>query len=73
MALTLSLPALDPRPANPPEIRPAKVFPWLDEILKPAEPRDQGHSVLIGAGGAILAAVLMAAVLAWRKKVGSRQ
>ena len=24
---------LDPRPANPPEIRPAKVFPWLDELL----------------------------------------
>ncbi|MEP7183405.1 MAG: hypothetical protein ABI886_14575, partial [Betaproteobacteria bacterium] len=34
MPLTLSLPPLDPRPANPPEIRPAKVFPWLDEMLR---------------------------------------
>ena len=30
MPLTVSLPPVDPRPANPPEIRPAKVFPWLD-------------------------------------------
>ena len=34
MALTLSLPAIDARPTNPPEVRPAKVFPWLDEQLK---------------------------------------
>ena len=34
MPLTLSLPPLDPYPANPPEIRPAKVFPWLDATLK---------------------------------------
>lgn len=34
MPLTLSLPPLDPRPANPPEIRPAKVFPWLDDVLR---------------------------------------
>ncbi|NDP42156.1 MAG: hypothetical protein GZ089_05465 [Aromatoleum sp.] len=33
MSLTLSLPVLDARPANPPEIRPAKVFPWLDDLL----------------------------------------
>jgi len=33
MPLTLSLPPIDPRPANPPETRPAKVFPWLDENL----------------------------------------
>ena len=33
MPLTVSLPPVDPRPANPPEIRPAKVFPWLDELL----------------------------------------
>ena len=33
MPLTLSLPPVDPRPANPPETRPAKVFPWLDEAL----------------------------------------
>jgi hypothetical protein len=34
MALTLTLPPLDPRPANPPEIRPAQVFPWLAAALK---------------------------------------
>jgi cyclic-di-GMP-binding protein len=33
MPLTVSLPPIDPRPANPPEIRPAKVFPWLDDLL----------------------------------------
>lgn len=33
MPLTLSLPQLDPNPANPPEIRPAKVFPWIDAAL----------------------------------------
>ena len=33
MPLSVSLPPVDPRPANPPEIRPAKVFPWLDELL----------------------------------------
>jgi hypothetical protein len=33
MALTLSLPPLDPRPANPPETRPAQVGKWLDEAL----------------------------------------
>ena len=33
MPLTVSLPPVDPRPANPPEIRPAKVFPWLDDLL----------------------------------------
>jgi len=34
MPLALTLPPLDPRPANPPETRPAKVFEWLDEALK---------------------------------------
>jgi cyclic-di-GMP-binding protein len=34
MALALSLPALDARPANPPETRPARVQPWLEEMLK---------------------------------------
>jgi len=34
MSLALSLPAIDPRPSNPPEIRLAKVVPWLDEITK---------------------------------------
>ncbi len=33
MALTLSLPPLDPRPANPPETRPGQVGKWLDEAL----------------------------------------
>jgi hypothetical protein len=39
MSLGLSLPALDPNPANPPEVRLAKVVLWLDEVLKkdPAE------------------------------------
>ena len=32
-ALTLSLPLLDPRPANPPETRPGQVGKWLDEAL----------------------------------------
>ena len=34
MPLTLSLPPLDPRPANPPETRPAKVAEWLAETVK---------------------------------------
>ncbi len=34
MPLVLSLPPVDPRPANPPEIRFAKVAPWLDETAK---------------------------------------
>ena len=34
MALTLSLPPLDPSPAHPPETRPAQVFPWLDSALR---------------------------------------
>jgi hypothetical protein len=33
MPLNLSLPPIDARPANPPETRPAKVAPWLDETL----------------------------------------
>src|SRR5437773_7473097 len=33
MALALSLPPLDARPANPPETRPARVQPWLEETL----------------------------------------
>jgi hypothetical protein len=39
MALALSLPALEARPANPPETRLAKVGPWLAQIAqgKPAE------------------------------------
>src|SRR5437660_2888491 len=34
MALALSLPAVEARPANPPETRPARVAPWLEEALK---------------------------------------
>lgn len=34
MALALTLPTLESRPANPPEIRPAKVGPWLLETCK---------------------------------------
>lgn len=34
MSLALSLPAVDPHPAHPPEIRPTKVGPWLDDVLK---------------------------------------
>jgi hypothetical protein len=39
MSLALSLPAVDAHPANPPEIRPAKVVPWLEDVRKrePAE------------------------------------
>lgn len=34
MPLALSLPAVEARPANPPETRPARVQPWLEETLK---------------------------------------
>ena len=34
MPLPLTLPPLDPHPANPPEIRPAKVRAWLDEVVR---------------------------------------
>ena len=34
MALALSLPSLESRPAHPPETRPARIQPWLDETLK---------------------------------------
>ncbi len=34
MALALSLPPLDSHPANPPEVRLAKVAPWLDEMAR---------------------------------------
>jgi len=34
MPLALSLPAVDAHPANPPEVRPAKVVPWLEEVRK---------------------------------------
>jgi hypothetical protein len=34
MPLTLSLPPVDPKPANPPETRPTQVFAWLDAALR---------------------------------------
>ena len=34
MPLPLNLPPVDPHPANPPEIRPAKVRAWLDEVVR---------------------------------------
>ena len=34
MAIALSLPKLDARPANPPETRPARIQPWLEETVK---------------------------------------
>ena len=34
MTLALSLPAIDARPANPPETRPARIQPWLEETVK---------------------------------------
>jgi cyclic-di-GMP-binding protein len=34
MTLALSLPAVEARPAHPPETRPARVVPWLEETLK---------------------------------------
>ena len=39
MALALSLPTVESNPANPPEVRPAKVVAWLDETVRrdPAE------------------------------------
>ncbi len=44
MPLPLSLPAIDPRPANPPEIRFAKVAPWLDEIVR-RDPADAARLI----------------------------
>jgi cyclic-di-GMP-binding protein len=34
VTLALSLPAVEARPAHPPETRPARVQPWLEETLK---------------------------------------
>jgi len=34
MSLALSLPTVDPHPSHPPEVRLAKVVPWLDEVMK---------------------------------------
>jgi hypothetical protein len=34
MTLALSLPAVETRPTHPPETRPARVQPWLEETLK---------------------------------------
>jgi len=44
MPLTLSLPRVESHPTNPPEIRPAKVGPWLDETLR-REPADAAYVI----------------------------
>jgi hypothetical protein len=44
MALALSLPPVESHPANPPEIRPAKVMSWLDEVRK-REPADSARLI----------------------------
>jgi hypothetical protein len=44
MPLSLSLPRVVTNPANPPEIRPAKVGPWLAETLR-REPADAAHVI----------------------------
>jgi len=42
MALALSLPSLESRPAHPPETRPARIQPWLHDTLK----REASHDPL---------------------------
>ena len=44
MFLALSLPAIDPHPTNPPEVRLAKVAPWLDDVQK-KEPAHAAHLI----------------------------
>ena len=44
MPLPLTLPPVDPHPANPPEVRPAKVKAWLDEIAH-ADPVDAARRI----------------------------
>jgi len=44
MPLLLSLPPVESRPANPPEIRLSKVGPWLDEMVQ-REPADAAHVI----------------------------
>ncbi len=44
MPLPLTLPPVDPHPANPPEVRPAKVKAWLDEITR-GDPVDAARQV----------------------------
>ncbi len=56
MTLALSLPRLDERPTHPPETRPARVQPWLDEMLK----RDPIEAA--GAIGDALAAINRVAI-----------
>ena len=61
MSLTLSLPPLDAHPANPPEIRPAQVFPWLNAALRRG-PIDAARTV-----GDALAATNLVAMSASRR------
>src|SRR5664279_741923 len=44
MTLALSLPTVESRPANPPEIRPAKVAQWLEETVR-RDPADAAHVI----------------------------
>jgi cyclic-di-GMP-binding protein len=44
MPLLLSLPQVVSNPANPPEIRPAKVGPWLDDMLR-RDPAAAAHLI----------------------------
>src|SRR5690349_7338232 len=44
MSLALSLPSVDPHPNHPPEVRLAKVVPWLDEVLV-KEPADAARLI----------------------------
>jgi len=44
MTLALSLPAVESRPANPPEIRPVKVAQWLDETAR-RDAADAAHRI----------------------------
>ena len=61
MALALSLPEIQERPAHPPETRPARVQPWLDEALK------RGPVEAAGVIGDALAATNRVAISAARR------
>src|SRR5258706_6618164 len=44
MSIALSLPPIEAHPANPPEIRPAKVGPWLEDMTK-RDPTAAAHVI----------------------------
>jgi hypothetical protein len=64
MALALNLPPVETQPANPPEIRPAKVGPWLAETSK-REPALAAR--LIGDALAATNRVAMSDRMRWRR------